>query len=196
MEPIDINSQTRADCHGMRPDLYAMLSGNMVRKEDISAIDMSSGYIVASRRDGPTVPSGGRWDMEGFEASTAIKNARLETFTNGVGGDGQRIVFEETGMWLINFNCSAFNRGGNNSAATLMASAGDGASFPMMFSGAENNSPLEHRTIVNSGGRAHTLANSGVCVVDQTGGWVSLSAQSLDNPTEFTTIIISAVKVA
>lgn len=44
MEQRDINSRTRADTFGLRPDLYDALSGNMVKKEDLTAIGGSLGY--------------------------------------------------------------------------------------------------------------------------------------------------------
>ena len=44
MDQVDVNSQTRADCHGMRPDLYAVLSGAMVRKDDLTTIGGTLGY--------------------------------------------------------------------------------------------------------------------------------------------------------
>ena len=38
MEQRDVNSQTRADTFGMRPDLYAALSGNMVKRSEVDEL--------------------------------------------------------------------------------------------------------------------------------------------------------------
>lgn len=44
MEQRDINSRTRADTFGLRPDLYDALTGNMVKKEDLGIAAGTAGY--------------------------------------------------------------------------------------------------------------------------------------------------------
>lgn len=48
MEQRDINSRTRADTFGLRPDLYDALAGNMVKKDDLTTIGGSLGYARIS----------------------------------------------------------------------------------------------------------------------------------------------------
>jgi len=44
MEQRDINSRTRADTFGLRPDIYDALSGNMVKKTDLESLLPMSGF--------------------------------------------------------------------------------------------------------------------------------------------------------
>lgn len=44
MEQRDINSRTRADTFGLRPDIYDALAGNMVKKDDLGIAAGTSGY--------------------------------------------------------------------------------------------------------------------------------------------------------
>lgn len=44
MDQRDINSRTRADTFGLRPDIYDALSGNMVKKDDLGIAAGTAGY--------------------------------------------------------------------------------------------------------------------------------------------------------
>lgn len=101
MEPIDINSQTRADCHGMRPDLYAALSGNMVRKEDISAVDMSSGYITIGYD--PAELTKISTPLQNGTERYQSKNAHMEKGKDKFGDVCIKMVFDQPGIWITSF---------------------------------------------------------------------------------------------
>lgn len=101
MEPIDVNSQTRADCHGMRPDLYAALSGNMVRKEDISAVDMSSGYITIGYD--PVELTKISTPLQNGTERYQSKNAHMEKGKDKFGDVCIKMVFDQPGIWITSF---------------------------------------------------------------------------------------------
>lgn len=99
MEQRDINSRTRADTFGLRPDLYDALAGNMVKKDDLGAIGGLLGYgrinSTAGLPTDPGVPAGG----------TYLGNTYLSESTWGEGaelsaaGDGMKLI--AGGVWVI-----------------------------------------------------------------------------------------------
>lgn len=111
----DINSQTRADCHGMRPDLYAALSGSMVKKDDITGIEGVKGYINLTCR---TVPQDATasYFIDADIVSELVKNAEfkvgnLEDLTGWAHIDGNNgkcgvITLNTPGLWIITYSAT------------------------------------------------------------------------------------------
>ena len=101
MEQRDINSRTRADTFGLRPDLYDALSGNMVKKTDLDSLLPNYGACTAPKASGGvsntwfpfTQPIG---DMKGCHLYE---------------GDGGGIVLDVVGMWECITNIYVVNTG-------------------------------------------------------------------------------------
>lgn len=101
MEQRDINSRTRADTFGLRPDIYDALAGNMVKKTDLESLLPNYGAATAPKE------------------SKSVSNTWFP-FTKPIepmigcrmfDGDGGGIVLDVVGMWECFTNIYAFNNG-------------------------------------------------------------------------------------
>lgn len=99
MEQRDINSRTRADTFGLRPDIYDALAGNMVKQTDLGSLLPNSGSCflpqgAASLQTGGqrflpfTVPNGTQRGCEVSSEDGLILNAigmwRVEVATRSI----------------------------------------------------------------------------------------------------------------
>lgn len=100
MEQRDINSRTRADTFGLRPDLYDALAGNMVKQTDITGLEGVSGYCTA-RPVADASPSAVVWKQD-----DAAKGAHFETGLAGPTGFTSGIVIDRPGVWMVNARLS------------------------------------------------------------------------------------------
>ena len=100
MEQRDINSRTRADTFGLRPDLYDALSGNMVKKDDLTGLEGVSGYCTA-RPVADASPSEVVWKQD-----DVARGAHFETGLAGPTGFSSGIVIERPGVWMVNARLS------------------------------------------------------------------------------------------
>lgn len=98
MEQRDVNSQTRADTYGMRPDLFAALSGNMVKKTDLDALLPMSGTVIIDSSLGSSVGSN-RW-LPLTEQVGEMRGCNLSPDPTSGG-----IVLNEIGQWDVSFRC-------------------------------------------------------------------------------------------
>lgn len=100
MEQRDINSRTRADTFGLRPDLYDALSGNMVKKDDLTGLEGVSGYCTA-RPVADASPSEVVWKQD-----DVARGAHFETGLAGPTGFTSGIVIDRPGVWMVNARLS------------------------------------------------------------------------------------------
>lgn len=99
MDQRDINSRTRADTFGLRPDLYDALSGNMVKKDDLEALIPYSGECFSN--------SGSQFAGNGF-ISFGTESAPMYG-CHLTGDDNGGITFDEIGQWRVDVSIVAHN---------------------------------------------------------------------------------------
>lgn len=92
MEQRDINSRTRADTFGLRPDIYDALAGNMVKKTDLESLLPMSG---ACRIRNSGISNSNKW-LPFTEQIGDMRGCHLSTNTE-YGG----IIFDRIGMWNV-----------------------------------------------------------------------------------------------
>lgn len=100
MDQRDINSRTRADTFGLRPDLYDALAGNMVKQTDITGLEGVAGYCTA-RPVADASPNEVVWKQD-----DAAKGAHFETGLAGPTGFTSGIVIDRPGVWMVNARLS------------------------------------------------------------------------------------------
>mgnify|MGYP000891907710 CR=1 FL=1 len=127
MDQRDINSRTRADTFGLRPDLYDALSGNMVTKDDLSPIDAMRGFCslahnVGGGGDLPTYNymrgTGGSFT---YITSPSISNGQGAVCEKGT-GDRWGIRIKEPGAWMVVVSSACRSNNGGNFLLTRTGS--------------------------------------------------------------------------